>query len=67
MKDVADRRPVEDLVWFHRDYLELFSAAELDLLAYHRPLARNDEPYEWLSETNISPWVVYVLGKKEPR
>jgi len=67
MKDVADRRPVEDLVWFHRDYLELFAAAELDLLADHRPLGRDDEPYEWLSETAIAPWVIYVLGGKERR
>jgi SAM-dependent methyltransferase len=67
MKDVEDRRPVEDLVWFHRDYLELFAAAELDLLAHHRPLGRDDEPYEWLSETAIAPWVIYVLGKKEQR
>ena len=67
MKDVEDRRPVEDLVWFHRDYLELFAAAELDLLACHRPLGRDDEPYEWLSETAVAPWVIYVLGSQERR
>jgi SAM-dependent methyltransferase len=67
MKDVADRRPVEDLVWFHRDYLELFAAAELDLLAQHRPLGRDDEPYLWLSETAVAPWVIYVLGGRERR
>ena len=33
MKDVEDRRPVEDLVWFHEDYLSLFAASELDLVA----------------------------------
>ena len=67
MKDVADRRPVEDHVWFHQDYLELFAAAGLDLLAQHRPLGRDDEPYEWLSETAVAPWVIYVLGRKERR
>lgn len=67
MKDVEDRRPVEDLVWFHRDYLELFAAAELELLAQHRPLGRDGEPCEWLSETAIAPWVIYVLGSEERR
>lgn len=65
MKDVEDRRPVEDQIWFHRDYLDLFAAAELELLAEHRPLGREDEPYEWLSETTIAPWVIYVVGRKE--
>ena len=27
MKDVADARPVVDLIWFHQDYLNLFAAA----------------------------------------
>ena len=65
MTDVEDRRPVEDLFWLHRDYLDLFQAADLELLAEHRPLGRDDEPYEWVSETTVSPWVVYVVGRKE--
>lgn len=67
MKDVEDQRPVEDVIWFHRDYLDLFAAAELELLAEHRPLGREDEPYEWLSETTVAPWVIYVVGRKEWR
>ncbi len=62
MKDVDDRRPVEDAIWFHEDYVDLFSAAGLELLAEHRPLGRDDEPQEWLSETTVAPWVVYVVG-----
>jgi len=64
MKDVEDDRPVVDLVWFHQDYLNLFAAAELDLFAYFTPLGQKDEPYVWLTETSIAPWVIYVLGKK---
>ena len=64
MKDVEDQRPVVDLVWFHEDYLRLFAASELDLLAHHLPLGSGDEPYEWLSETSIAPWVIYVLKRK---
>lgn len=63
MKDVEDRRPVEDYFWVHRDYLDLFAATELEVLAEHRPLGRTDEPHEWLSETTLSPWVVYVVGR----
>lgn len=61
MKDVEDRRPVTDIVWFHEDFLALFAAADLELVAHHRPLGRDDEPYDWITETTISPWAIYVL------
>ncbi len=63
MKDVADRRPVTDLLWLHEDYLALFAAAGFEMVAEHRPLGRPDEPYEWVTETSIPPWVIYVLAK----
>jgi len=63
MKDVADRRPVEDLVWFHEDYMNLFAACQLDLVGHYTPLGRNDEPYGWVSETSIAPWVIYVVKR----
>jgi len=66
MKDVADARPVVDLVWFHDDYLALFAAADLALIARYTPLGRPDEPYPWLSETSIAPWVIYVAGPRAP-
>jgi SAM-dependent methyltransferase len=65
MKDVTDARPVVDVVWFHEDYLKLFAAAELDLIAHHTPLGRKNEPYHWLAETSIAPWVIYVLAEKQ--
>jgi SAM-dependent methyltransferase len=65
MKDVADRRPVVDLVWSHEDYLALFAAAGLELLSEHRPLGREAEPYAWLSETSVAPWVIYVTGRRD--
>ncbi len=61
MKDVDDRRPVTDIVWFHEDYLALFAAAELELVAHYLPLGRDDEPFDWISETTIAPWAIYVL------
>jgi ubiquinone/menaquinone biosynthesis C-methylase UbiE len=62
MKDVADARPVVDIIWFHEDYLNLFASAELALIAHYKPLGRADEPYLWLTETSIAPWVIYVLS-----
>ncbi len=62
MKDVADARPVVDQVWFHEDYLSLFAASGLKLVAQSTPLGREDEPYEWVSETAIAPWVIYVVA-----
>ena len=65
MKDIDDQRPVVDIIWFHEDYVSLFAASDLDLVAQYRPLGREDEPYEWVTETSIAPWVIYVLGKKK--
>ena len=64
MTDVADRRPVEDVLWFHKDYSHLFAVSELDLVADYAPLGYEDEPYEWRSEVSIPPWIIYVLEKK---
>lgn len=64
MKDVADARPVIDLVWFHDDYLKLFAEAGLELVAQFTPLGRAEEPIDWISETTIAPWVIYVAGKR---
>jgi SAM-dependent methyltransferase len=63
MKDVEDRRPVVDLIWFHEDYADLFAAAGLRILAYHTPLGAKDEPVQWLMETAIAPWMIYVLAR----
>jgi 2-polyprenyl-3-methyl-5-hydroxy-6-metoxy-1,4-benzoquinol methylase len=61
MKDVTDARPVIDIVWSHEDYLKLFAASSLDLIAPYLPLGRDDEPFGWLSEKSIAPWIIYVL------
>jgi len=61
MKDVKDARPVMDIVWFHEDYLRLFTECSLELIAQYAPLGRADEAFEWLSETSVAPWIIYVL------
>lgn len=62
MLDVEDRRPVEDIVCSDRDYCDVYERAGLSLISAHRPLAKQTEPCVWVSETTISPWVIYVLG-----
>jgi SAM-dependent methyltransferase len=62
--DIEDRRPVEDIIWFEEDYLELFGASGLQLEATYRPLGREDEPYEWTVETETAPWFIHVLAKE---
>jgi SAM-dependent methyltransferase len=61
MLDVEDRRPVEDILWLDEDYRRVFARAQLDLVETHRPLGRADEPFAWVNETTIAPWVIYVV------
>ncbi len=65
MLDVEDGRPVEDIVWSDEAYKDVYERAGLTAHEMRRPLAKENEPYEWVSETRIAPWVVYVLGRKE--
>lgn len=62
MLDVEDRRPVEDILWTDADYHEVYQRAGLIPLETYRPLAKQTEPFAWVSETTIAPWVIYVLG-----
>lgn len=63
MNDVEDKRPVEDTLWTHEDYLETFRKAGLEMVASYLPLGKPEEPYAWISETTIAPWVIYVLKR----
>ncbi|MBL8017304.1 MAG: class I SAM-dependent methyltransferase [Ignavibacteria bacterium] len=61
MKDVEDKRPVEDIIWFPGDYYDLFNSAGLQMLTEHKTFGKPEEEFEWKSEKDIAPWVVYVL------
>lgn len=65
MKDVEDKRPVEDILWSDEAYQEVYQQAGLKLVKRYKPLGRQKEPYEWVNETKIAPWVIYVLKKGE--
>jgi ubiquinone/menaquinone biosynthesis C-methylase UbiE len=61
--DVEDKRPVEDVVWNDEHYQETYQRAELELVRTYQPLVKENEPYQWVNETRIAPWVIYVLKK----
>ena len=61
--DIADRRPVDDIIWPDEDYRAVYREAGLAVSEMYKPLAREDEPYQWVNETRIAPWVIYVLAK----
>jgi len=63
MTDVEDKRPVEDVLWTDESYQEVYRKAGLECIRTHKPLARESEPYPWVNETRIAPWVIYVLKK----
>jgi SAM-dependent methyltransferase len=62
MLDVEDRRPVEDIFWTVPDYYKLFENAGLTVEAIYKPLGHKNEPYNWVSELHIAPWMIFVLS-----
>jgi len=62
--DLEDKSPVEDIIWPDEDYQEVYRRAGLESVKTYKPLAKESEPYKWINETKISPWVVYVLKKR---
>ena len=63
MKDVEDRRPVEDVLWSDEDYRKVYAEAGLEVVQTYRPLGKEDEPFPWVNETRIPSWVIYVLKR----
>ena len=61
--DHGDQRPVEDVVCTDESYREIYRQAGLDAIRMYEPLAKPDEPYAWVNETKIAPWVIYVLKR----
>ena len=59
--DFADRRPAEDILCTDESYREVYAGAGLTIVATYKPLAKGDEPYKWVNETSIAPWLIYVL------
>jgi hypothetical protein len=61
--DHQDRRPVEDILCTDESYRAVYREVGLETVQMSEPLAKGDEPYSWVSETKIAPWVIYVLRR----
>jgi len=61
--EYSDARPVDDVLWTHGDYQQLFKDCGLEMVRVDRPLATGDEGIAWKSETSIAPWAIYVLKR----
>ena len=59
--DISDRRPCTDVLCGDASYRHLYAGAGLEVLETLRPLATGNEPYAWVSETDVAPWVVWAL------
>jgi len=61
--DHQDGRPVEDILCTDDAYQMICREAGLKTIQMVKPLAKDDEPYKWINETRIAPWVIYVLKR----
>jgi SAM-dependent methyltransferase len=61
--DIADSRPVVDTVCSDEDYRKAYKQAGLQVAGVYRPLGRADEPQDWVNETTIPPWIIYMLER----
>jgi len=62
MLDVEDRRPVEDIFWSIPDYHILFKQSGFKIDETYKPLGSMNEPFNWISEIQIAPWMIFVLS-----
>jgi SAM-dependent methyltransferase len=60
--DLEDKRPVQDIIWTDESYREVYQEAGLECVNLYKPLARESEPYQWINETRIAPWTIYILA-----
>jgi SAM-dependent methyltransferase len=60
--DFPERRPTEDILFPDESYRTVYQQTHLAVVATYKPLAKGDEPYRWVNETTVAPWVIYVLA-----
>jgi SAM-dependent methyltransferase len=60
---LEDKRPAIDILWPDEDYREVYEQSGLKLVGVYKPLGRAGEPYKWINEMSIAPWVIYALEK----
>ncbi|MBU0518853.1 class I SAM-dependent methyltransferase [bacterium] len=61
--DIDDKRPVIDTVFDDAAYRDLYERSGFRIIDKLKPLASGEEPFNWVNETKIAPWIIYVLSK----
>jgi len=61
MLDVEDKRPVEDILWTDEGWRDVYERACLRVVKTYKPLGNEGEGFEWVSETVVAPWTIYVM------
>ena len=59
--DFEDKRPCYDIFCSVEDYQKIYDESGLQIIDKIKPLANGNEPFEWINETTIAPWTIYVL------
>lgn len=52
-----------DYYWTDTDYKKIITLSKFSLLEQSSPLGKQNENYSWLSEKDVSPYVIYILKK----
>lgn len=52
----------DDIFTDEATYRELYARAGLEPIAAYQPLGHSDDPVAWKSESQISPWMIWVLA-----
>lgn len=61
--DFEDRRPCYDVFCIHEEYERIYQKAGLKIIKIEKPLASGEESYNWVNETTIAPWTIYILKR----
>jgi predicted SAM-dependent methyltransferase len=61
--DIEDKRPVEDVICTDESYRAIFTGTGFQCIDMYKPLGKDSEPFNWVNETQIAPWTIYVLKK----
>ncbi|MBV6457658.1 MAG: hypothetical protein HONBIEJF_00775 [Fimbriimonadaceae bacterium] len=60
-KDFAGQPVCEDILCDDDTYRRIYREAGLVVVGDERPLGRPDDPVDWVSETAVAPWVIWIL------
>lgn len=61
-REFAGGTPAEDVLCSDAAYREIYGQCGLEVIADYRPLGASDDGIAWITETQVAPWVIYVLG-----